>query len=288
MTRLLPLLFGITLATPGFAQNSATRILGLKLETLDGPVPSRYSTGHLDMAERVGRVLGESASYFESTFAIRIPFSVALLDALDWARVTPIPYGLPFVSGPPTLVALPATSDHPLARIVTEVLAEEPLEDSGGLADGELTDLFMTLIGFHELGHVCADETGIRAPFKWISEFAATLIAYDYLETHFPEGSRIWKEVAVRLQQSIHPAKRSLEDFETLYFRVGVENYAWYQVVFLEQAAAVHASGGLAILEPLRKGEGAGNAGDFGVGNLDSFHPGFKAWAALHGLTKAD
>lgn len=82
----------------------------------------RYSPDHEESACGTAALLSRSTAFFDKEFGLSQAFMLSVLDEADWSKVTPIPYGLPFESGPPYVVCIPATSDHPLSASILAAL----------------------------------------------------------------------------------------------------------------------------------------------------------------------
>ena len=240
--------------------------------------------GNLTEARQLAEVLDQAGQYFSTEFGIEETFSLAYLDREAWTRVTHAPYGMPFVSGPPYVVVFATTPDNELYRLVDEALAESDLALQYGLEQAQLVDLFISLIGFHELGHVYARESGLPHPEKWIFEFNATYLAYAFLQQERPDWAEFWTAACGILAERLQPRHRTLDRFEELYVRVGTESYAWYQCVFLQRAAAVFASRGLELMELMRAPPGPKSSGMHYLDWMDGLEPGFVGWARQHGM----
>ena len=215
------------------SQSALEKVKELDLQTYEGSFTTYFSEGYNEKANDVSGLLNNSTAYFENNFDIKKTFALAVLSEKDWSKVTQIPYGLPFVSGPPYIVCIPGNSENKLGSVVKNALNNSNLMKKYSLKSSELTEQFISLIGFHELGHIYATELGINFPNKWTYEFAATYFAYLYLKETAPTKNMLWLDVADLLLDEIEPKYKSLKTFEELYVRVGIENYAWYQVVFL-------------------------------------------------------
>ena len=92
----------------GSAQSTLEKIGQLQLNAIDGNVATFYADGYRERAASIATLLSASTDFFEKEFGVRETFSIALLDSTSWVKITEIPYGLPFVSGPPYVVCLPA------------------------------------------------------------------------------------------------------------------------------------------------------------------------------------
>lgn len=280
---ILYLFFGLFLLMPCSCKRGNPSMLEkvkqLNLQTIEGNIKTYYPEGYENSAMSSLAFLSESISFYEQNFKVRQSFALAILDSNEWVTITDIPYGLPFVSGPPYVVCLPANSKNILSEIILEACEGYEVNMQNALTKEEMVNLFVSFIGFHELGHIYASEYGISFPNKWIFEFAATYFAYDYLENNFPEHSRLWVELSGILAKELEPSKTSLNDFEELYVKVGVENYAWYQVVFLARVAEVYKQHGTTFPEKLKKQQWPANSTSIYLNEMESLSSGFMSWA---------
>jgi hypothetical protein len=188
------------------------------------------------------------------------------------------------VSGPPYIVCIPASSENVLSNIIARAIDGYELQDKYGMTNNEITDLFVSLIGFHELGHIYARSYGATFPNKWTFEFAATYFAYFYLDRNFSKERDIWIEVSNIIIKEIQPRYTSLKDFEVKYSGVGVENYAWYQVAFLLQVEKLFNNQGKDFLNKLQHHTwGSASTTEF-VDEMNEIGVGFNQWAQRYNL----
>lgn len=262
-----------------FSQSMLKKIEGLNLKNDKGTINIYYSDGYSPKANRIKEVLLNSKKYFEKEFDIKNSFALAVLEKNQWNKVTNIPYGLPFVSGPPYIVCLPATTEHELAGVIRKAISSDNMGKSLSDSEEELIDQFITFIGFHELGHIYSKELGIKYNYKWVYEFIATYLAYLYLDNHQPEFAESWFKISNKLFSKIQPKYTSLSDFEKLYVKVGVENYAWYQVVFLLRVKEVIEEADAKFVNHLLEAELKGENENLGLDRMEKVHPGFYRWA---------
>jgi len=271
-------------ALPLLSQTAKEKVKELNLPQLSGSVTTNYSKSFEQRAREVQDLLAPAGVFFEEHFGVKEDFQLAILDEQDWQNVTPIPYGLPFVSGPPNVVCMPASSDHQLAGIVSSAIANKGLDKKYGLSNKAISELFVALIGFHELGHVYARAYGISFPNKWTFEFAASYMAYYYLQKNAPRYGALWIDVCHALLNTIEPEHTSLADFEKLYTRVGIANYAWYQVVFLLQVDTVYRAREKNFLTQMRGSEWPAESKTYYLEHMNMLGDGFDAWAQKYKL----
>lgn len=114
MKKVLLLILFFALSSNVFGQSTIEKIRALNLHSIDGPIKTYYSEGFKDRVEDNLSLLSKSIKFFEQQFDLQQSFSIAIIDSVDWNNISSIPYGLPFVSGPPFVVCIPAHSGNEL------------------------------------------------------------------------------------------------------------------------------------------------------------------------------
>ena len=89
----------------------------------------------------------------------------------------------------------------------------------------------------------------------------------------------IWIDISEILVKEINPRYSTLDDFEEMYFRVGVENYAWYQVVFLLRVKELYEIQGITFLNNLKYYQWSSDSSSHYLNEMDDMASGFHAWA---------
>jgi len=276
------IVFCISCSSPTLS--TLEKVKDLDLNSIDGNITAYYSAGYEDRALSHLNLLQNSTEFFEENFEIDQKFSIAIIDSANWKKITSVPYGLPFVSGPPYIVCFPANSDNILSNTITNVIDGYQLNTQYGMTNKEIVNLFVSLIGFHELGHIYANTYGISFPNKWTFEFTATYFAYFYLDQNFSKERDIWIDVSKIIIEEMQPRYTSLKDFEEKYSGVGVKNYAWYQVVFLLQVEKVYLKQGRAFIEKLRDHTWSSTSTTAYLYEMDEIGSGFAKWAQQYKL----
>jgi len=276
------IVFCISCSSPTLS--TLEKVKDLDLNSIDGNITAYYSAGYEDRALSHLNLLQNSTEFFEENFEIDQKFSIAIIDSANWKKITSVPYGLPFVSGPPYIVCFPANSDNILSNTITNVIDGYQLNTQYGMTNKEIVNLFVSLIGFHELGHIYANTYGISFPNKWTFEFTATYFAYFYLDQNFSKERDIWIDVSKIIIEEMQPRYTSLKDFEEKYSGVGVKNYAWYQVVFLLQVEKVYLKQGRAFIEKLRDHTWSSTSITAYLYEMDEIGSGFAKWAQQYKL----
>ncbi len=267
-----------------FTQSLPEKVKTLNLNSIEGNAITYYSTGHEKNAGEVKTLLEKAKAFFQSKFRIKEDFLIAVLDSSDWIKLTNIPYGLPFVSGSPYTIIIPVSSENELGRVIKKSIINHHLNKEFSLTNDEIVFKFITLIGLHELGHIYAKRYGLHFPNKWTFEFAATYIAYYFLEKQQITDCKIWYRVAKALSKELSHPKSTLREFENYYYRVGIENYAWYQSVFEMRVAEVYDDMGKYFIEILKKIHWNRSKKEYQLDVLEKVNKGFFTWAGKYEL----
>ena len=95
--------------------------------------------------------------------------------------------------------------------------------------------------------------------------------------------ARLWEAMSNVYVDAVRPKYTALEDFERLYFGVGLDNYGWYQAKFLVEGAQLHKAKGLRFLEEVRdvfpQSERGPVSLEVAVKRLEQIRPGFVEWS---------
>ena|SRR6056297_1343060 len=282
----LSVIFGLVLIVSCNNPNQSTldKVRSLDLNSMNGNIETYFSAGYEDQAVANLNLLHDSIEFFEQNAGVDQTFSIAVIDSTSWVKITSIPYGLPFVSGPPYIVCIPANSENILSNIIENVIDGYEFNATYGMTNKEIVDLFVSLIGFHELGHIYASSYGASFPNKWTFEFAATYFAYFYLDQNNPKARDIWIDVSKIIIKEVNPRYTSLEVFERKYTEVGVKNYAWYQVAFLLQVDELYKQQGKSFLKNLQNYNWSSTSKTEYLDEMDEIGSGFSQWAQKYKL----
>jgi hypothetical protein len=281
----MTLLLVALLASDAHAQAllDAAALDAMPLKRVGAELPTVCSRGHRAHARDVGDAMGEALAFYEQRLGVELELRVALLGPEDWARVTPVPYGLPLVDQ--GVAVLPAAGG-----IVAGDFGAMPLDDArrqrlieaAGSVDAAVAR-FVDVIGFHELGHALVGAYGLQLPAKWLDELVATWFAYAFLRAEHPELAVVFDELSQAKADTYSPEHRTLAEFDALYLGVGPADYVWYQSRFERQVQVIYDARGLAFAEDLKAAfpPGAPPPTDAELAaTLDRIAPGMAEWMA--------
>jgi hypothetical protein len=248
-------------AASSFAQEDQTlkKIQSLNLPYSAKKIKAYYSPGYEKRSLETQELLAEAAAFFEKNLDLKLDLTVAVLDEETWKKAVgeSPPYGFPFVTSAPSVAFFPATDNNAIALLSLSLKDRVPPAvmkefDKIGLTYEEASRRFVTLTGLHELGHTYTEVSQINPGNKWFSEFLASYYAHAFLRQRYPHLATLWQAMCEAYALAIKPTHVSLEDFEKLYFGVGVENYLWYQGKFQQQVAQVYRVKKLSFLKEVK------------------------------------
>lgn len=224
--------------------SSVEQVRQLNLPSLPGDFTVYYSQGFEKRAQLMRSLLAEATAYYRSALGLTPSFAVALLNEADWQKVNPqVPYGVLFTSAAPHVIFAPASPENAVERADAQLLA-----NASPMVRDVMQEYRIPFIGLHELGHTYIEASRIHTGNKWFSEFLASYYAFNFLAERHPKLAAAWDSANRVATAGPPPNYRALADFERLYNRVGVENYAWYQAQFLQRVSAVNSQRGVEFI----------------------------------------
>jgi hypothetical protein len=294
-TRLLVLAFSSAVASQTPLIPTLARLDALKLASIEGDVPVRYSRSvSRDVASAVASRIADCRDLLGAA-AGRPSIVLAVLDAPDWKRVTERPYGMAHhVSDSPNVIVIPwswRNAEPRFAAVRTRL--------ASALGEQEV-DRFVHLIALHELGHVLTNAAlsttteAIRARFPiWWGEFFANYFA-DACLARQPEDSAFRRRGVEALASIPRQKFTALADFDQLLSagpylttEAGGLNFSRYQG-FTSQMASRLRDAGLGttrIVEILRQqwARPGGQATDILLKDFAGIAPGWDEWLVEQG-----
>ncbi|MGH9371794.1 MAG: hypothetical protein ACRD15_09725 [Vicinamibacterales bacterium] len=256
------------------------------LPILEGRVPAYYAAGAHDEARRVQQMMEAAADYYPAAIGAALVVELALIGPNEWRSLNanPVPYThfIPGVRpGPPYIVWVPLGRGHALDGFVQQVSRKSAAVRRLVSSPEELSDRFVALAAFHELGHFYA-RNGFGDPPGWLSEFVASYLAYAFFSERYPEDARIWEVVCAAFVEHVAPKPRVSGDFHAGQL---AENYAWYLGSLQVHVNNAHRQHGPGFLPKLKAAwQDRKSAGDMrpALRLLEQVAPGFHDWVKAH------
>jgi hypothetical protein len=283
----ISLLLLLTLSINGFlsAQNNILKVAST-LSKKDGKVPVYYPGGFEKTAVSLQALLQKAVEYYDKKLGVNIPVTLVLFTVEEDRKLgvlsnQPRSYNrfLPFVNtGAPNLMCLPVGRGSALDSLVQAVSKKSSALKKLKMSSTEISDRFIALVGFHELGHIYMNELEINHPILWYGEMMANYIAYAFLKDTSPADAELWEWMNEAFVTYLKPGNSLLLD---KMGRSGTESYVWMQGNLTLKADEVYQSQGLPFLQKLKL---LTNVKIFNddvslLLALDQIAPGFKEWA---------
>ena len=272
----------------GQEETTLEKVRGLGLSSIPDPIPAFYSEGYMARAQFLQGVLGRAVDFFSDSFGVEVSLNLAILNEGDWVQVSgTLPYGALYVTGRPHLVVLPATTDVPVTQdFLGPTRPEGRVEwlEVGGLSFEEAAKRMVDLVGFHEVGHTFREALGIPRVSNWFNEFLASYLAYAFMRAEEPILAGVWNGMMHLKAGAERPSHTTLDDFQELYFGVGLENYVWYQSQFQERVHEVYEASGLGFVSLVVDSFSSMPEqleDEVALRKLEEIVPGFLEWAEV-------
>jgi hypothetical protein len=285
VTRLAGVMLSLFI-TPLTAQEDPLLQVMAALPQLTGSIPTYYSEGSLPRARQLQSMLQEGVSYYREQLSVETSVSLALLGPAEWNAINPrYPGGAPYTlflpgvsRGTPQVMYLPSESGHGLDGLVQKVWEKSPELVALGIPAEILSERFVALVGFHELGHVYARQYMAELSENWFDEFMATYLAYAFLRDRYPEDARVWQLLCHSFVEHLEPTRTELGAISS---GVGVETYVWFQASLQMRVDEVYENHGLDLLPEvrrLRQERERSPHEETLMEALERFAPGFLLW----------
>lgn len=281
----LLLLFQLTANSFLFAQSNILKVAAT-LPKIDGKVPVYYPEGFGKTAISLQALLQKAIEYYDEKLGVNIPVTLVLFTAEEDRKLSilsnqPRSYNhfLPFVNtGSPNVMCLPVGRGSALDSLIQAVSKKSPALKKLKLSSNEISDRFIALVGFHELGHIYMNELEINQPFGWYGEMMANYIAYAFLKETSSADAKLWELMNEAFVTYLKPGNSLLLGEMG---RSGVESYVWMQGNLTLKADEVYQSQGLHFLQQLQRLTNVKLFNDHlsMLLALDQIAPGFKQWA---------
>jgi len=224
-----------------------------KLNFQENNIKIHYSDDAESSAKDVIELLEEMSNYYENLFNVKPVLTVIHVNKTDYKNLFEKPYGMPFVFGSEKEWYINMPSEEGL---IVELIKEDyhsihhPLEEN---YINNYANAFVTLIGFHEIGHTYCYELGLDHVCHWFSEFMATYFAYCFMVDKSPKHAEIWMTInQVTLDANRQLKYVTLDEFDASYATMVEEvpsDYRWFQGMFNEKVDEIYKRYGILFIK---------------------------------------
>ncbi|HMH31684.1 MAG TPA: hypothetical protein VK543_01575, partial [Puia sp.] len=218
-----------------------------KTDSLEGKVKTYYSPGHKEIAADLQQLVSNAILYYENKYSVKFNIQMIVLDSTQWFKEV-IPYGFVFYDGTHWLV-LNTGMDYSNFKTVYGLNGiSKPVDSSlrkNNMTAEEMINARLKFLSLHELGHYFINKLfSAQAPNTWTNEFIAWYFANEYITQFEPKVKRGFHLFCQTILKSYPADHRTLSDFDSLYFKMKIGNFAWYHSRFYFLADALYACSG--------------------------------------------
>jgi hypothetical protein len=216
-------------------------------DTLGGKIKTYYSPGHKDIAVELQQLVSDAVSYYENKYHVHFNIQMIVLDSAQWFREV-IPYGFVFSDDTHWLVLNAGMSYVDFKTVYGFNGIASQLDSSfnkNHISAQEVIYSRLKFLSLHELGHHFIYKlSNCQAPDVWTNEFIATYFSNEYL-AQYEAKIKNGFDIFCRTIYQCYPAEyRSLADFDSLYFKMKLGNFAWYHSRFYFLADSLYRCAG--------------------------------------------
>ena len=279
---------GFLLSVSSLANDSTLiRLKNSKLPVVDKKPLTFSSVGQEIRAEELNEIFKKANDFFDKQVGTHADYSLAILSKGDWMTLSYLPYGVYHGTDSPHVLFLPAQYQDGNLPAPSTKIANELSEMGFSLLEAEKINHNFRSI--HELGHLVAEKIPIAffpgKPNKWFNEFIASYLAYAFYMDKFPKQAAVVRVMtSYNDERNYSPKYTRIADFETLYNRVGPENYGWFQNEFLKLIYDIYEKSGVGFIRKLVEANFIKNEKmtvEALIDQLEKVTPGFKEWSLL-------
>lgn len=267
---------------------NAEKLHNLKLDSTNVGELVYYSKGYSERGELISKQIENAKLFYLDSLNIDVQIKIALLDTTDYNSIsTGVPYGLPFVNN--GLIFQPADTSIGAVKSMyapfENSVSQEIISNlkNVGFEYKDALNFMVDLIALHELGHTQVYSYELDTKQAWFNEFMASYFGYAYMKIKEPKMAVIWDNIMQAGFESYVPNHQTLNEFNELYFGVGVDDYVWFQNAFQERIKEVYSKRGLDFIrlakEKLSDSAFQPKTSLELLEALEEIEPGFIKWA---------
>ena len=201
------------------------------LAVLEGKIPTYYSPQCEKRAKESQLFLQKMAETYSDGESNIFKLKLAVLHSSQWKGFS-IPYGLFFINK--EWIVIPGDIDFQKFSHIWGYYSfiDDMKNNLSKVCEKPEEEFIEAMCNFaigHELGHYYVkNELKAFSPDKLTNEILASYFAMDFLYKTDKNTLKIINSFASTYMDNFEPEYRTVDDFNTKYIGVGVQNYAWY------------------------------------------------------------
>jgi hypothetical protein len=227
-------------------------LLTRKTDSLDGNVKTYYSPGSEKIAAQLQRLVSDAIAYYETKYKVKFNIQMIVLDSTQWFKEI-LPYGFVFFDGTHWLVLNTGMTYENFKSVYAFNGISHQLDSAfttNKITSEEVIYSRLKFLSLHELGHYFIyNLSNAQSPNFWTNEFIAWYFANEYITKYQPQIKKGF-DIFCRTVLNFYPVEHtSLSDFNTLYSKVKIGNFAWYHSRFYFLADTLYKCAGDSYLK---------------------------------------
>ena len=223
----------ISLTVFGQLSKMDSTIYEKNLNVIEGTIPTYFTANCSNRAQQLHSVLQNLVRMYSPEGDNVFKLKLVVLDSTDWTGLG-VPYGFSFIRQ--GWIVIPGDLDYQKilrlwGHLKLKDVIKENLRKLSVDPEYLLTDVIYENTIVHELGHYYfRNVLKARSPDSWTSELTAVYFAVDYLANNNKEHLKALEIFLMTCskESDYKPTYRSVNDFNTKYGNVGLENYIWF------------------------------------------------------------
>lgn len=210
-------------------------LLTRRTDSLDGNVKTYYSPGSKKIAVELQQLVSSAILYYEKKYDVKFNIQMIVLDSGQWFKEI-LPYGFVFYDGTHWLVLNTGMTYENFKSVYGFSSISHQLDSAfnkNQLTTEEVIYSRLKFLSLHELGHYfILNLSNAQSPNFWTNEFIAWYFANEYITKYQPQIKKGF-DVFCRTVSDFYPVEHtSLRDFNELYSKIKIGNFAWYHSRF--------------------------------------------------------
>jgi len=248
------LIFLLLISITSFSQDRTidSLLTTRKTDSLDGKLKTYYSPGSKKIAMELQQLVSDAVLYYETKYKVKFNIQMIVLDSSQWFTEI-LPYGFVFFDGTRWLVLNAGMPYETFKTVYGFNSISQQLDSafsSNKISAEEVIYSRLKFLSLHELGHYFIyNLSNAQSPNFWTNEFIAWYFANEYITKYKPQIKKGF-DIFCRTVSNFYPVEHtSLLDFNTLYSKIKIGNFAWYHSRFYFLADTLYKCAGNSYLK---------------------------------------
>lgn len=238
-------IFFICYSNNSFSQSNRmdSLIYSKNLKIIDGSVPMYFAAQCENRAKKAQSLLEKLVENYSNDEKNVFNLKLAVIDSSQWSDFG-VPYGLFFINQ--GWIIIPGDIDFNKFSILWGYYpfidkVKNNISEISSNPEELITNTIYDFTICHELGHYYINNV-VKAnpPDSWSSEWMASYFAIDYFYKNKKDNLKALNIFQSTFTNEFEPKYRTIQELNTKYIGVGIQNYVWYHVTFLSMIQDIY------------------------------------------------